>query len=160
MALTLGTIAPDFTLRSKTAAGVVDVTLSAHRGRQPVVLLFFPAVFSRVCTQEFCSLAGHDFFSSLDAAVYGISPDAYYAQFAWAEQNEISNPLLSDYRHEVTQMYDVVLPDLGGMGPSAHRAAFVIDLDGIIRYAEQCEHPGLLPDFDAIREVLQSLAVA
>lgn len=156
MALPIGTSAPDFTLKSKTAEGLTDVTLSSHKGKDAVVLLWFPAAFTGVCTKEFCDLSGgiHDLPG---AVVYGISCDTAFAQEAWAKSSGITVTLVSDYGHKVTEAYDVVLPDLAGLGPASKRAAFVIDKAGVIRYSEETPTPGDLPDFAAIAQVLKSL---
>ena len=156
MALATGNAAPDFTLRTKNAEGIHDVTLSSHQGSDNVVLLWFPAAFTGVCTKEFCDLSG-GVHNLPGAKVYGISCDSAFAQEGWAKAENISVTLLSDYQHNTTEAYDVVLPDLAGLGPASKRAAFVIDKAGIIRYSEETPTPGDLPNFAAIIEVLQSL---
>jgi peroxiredoxin len=133
-----------------------DVTLSAHKGKGNVVLLWFPAAFTGVCTQEFCDLSG-GVHNLPGAQVYGISCDTAFAQEGWAKSAGISVTLQSDFAHSVTDAYDVVLPDLAGLGPVSKRAAFVIDKEGIIRISEETPTPGDLPNFAAIVEVLQSL---
>ncbi|MCX7801260.1 MAG: redoxin domain-containing protein [Fimbriimonadales bacterium] len=158
MPLSPGTPAPDFTLKTMTADGLKDVTLSSVRGSKNVVLLFFPAAFTGVCTQELCDVSsGFSAYADLDAEVYGISPDTPFAQDAWAKQNGITVTLLSDYQKEVAKAYDVLLPDLIGLGPGSARAAFVIDKQGVIRYAEQTPSPLELPNFEAVRQTLASL---
>ncbi|MEJ5169681.1 MAG: redoxin domain-containing protein [Fimbriimonadales bacterium] len=158
MPLSPGTIAPDFTLKTLTADGLKDVRLSDNRGKRNTVLLFFPAAFTGVCTQELCDVtAGLAAYADLDADVFGISPDTPFAQDAWAKQNGIGITLLSDYQKEVAKAYDVLLPDLVGLGPGSARAAFVIDKEGVIRHAEQTPTPLELPDFDAVRRTLETL---
>ena len=56
MAITVGTKAPDFTLKSKQASGLVDVKLSDNFGKKNTVLVFFPLAFTSVCTQELCDI--------------------------------------------------------------------------------------------------------
>jgi peroxiredoxin len=133
-----------------------DVTLSAHKGKGNVVLLWFPAAFTGVCNQEFCDLSG-GVHNLPGAQVYGISCDTAFAQEGWAKSAGISGTLPSDFAHSVTEAYDVVLPDLAGLGPASKRAAFVIDKEGIIRDSKETPTPGELPNFAAIVEVLQSL---
>ena len=58
MAIAVGTKAPDFSLKSKTAAGLTDVKLSENFGKKNTVLLFFPLAFTSVCTQEMCDITG------------------------------------------------------------------------------------------------------
>lgn len=156
MPLPVGTKAPNFTLKTQTPEGLVDVTLSENLGQKNIVLLFFPAAFTGVCTQEMCN-ATEGFCGFENAEVWGISVDSPFAQAAWAKQNGITIKLLSDYRREVVKAYDVVWPDLAGLGPSAARAAFVIDKEGIIRYGEQTSNPTELPDFESIQGVLKKL---
>ena len=76
MPIPVGTQAPDFTLKSKTAAGVTDVKLSENLGRKNTVLLFFPLAFTGVCTKEMCEISeGMNAYSSLGADVIAISVD-------------------------------------------------------------------------------------
>lgn len=152
-----GTPAPDFTLKTKTPSGLQDVSLGSFRGRK-VVLLFFPAAFTGVCTTELCGASQFEGFDPETTTVLGISADSPFAQEAWAKANGITVTLLSDYKREVIAAYDVVWPDLAGLGPSAARASFVIDREGVIRYADQTPTPGDAPDFDAIRAALDALA--
>lgn len=158
MALQTGVQAPDFTLKTKTAEGLVDVKLSDNFGKKNTVLLFFPGAFTGVCTQELCDVSsGLGAYQELEAEVYGISCDSAFAQEAWAKANGIGVTLLSDYAHKVVAAYDVVLPDLVGLGPSSKRAAFVIDKAGVIRYSEETPTPLEMPSFDKVKETLAGL---
>ena len=158
MALPTGTQAPDFTLKTITANGPADYSLSSNRGKKPVVVLFFPLAFTGVCTQELCDVsAGLSKYESLNAEVVGISVDSPFAQEAWAKKENINIPLVSDLNKETAKAYGVLLPDLIGLGAVSARAAFVIDKDGIIRHSEQTPTPKELPDFNKIAEVLASL---
>lgn len=155
MPLAVGTKAPDFTLRTKTADGLKDVKLSDHLGKQPVVLLFYPAAFTGVCTQEMCdATAGLGVYEQLGAQVYGISVDTPYAQDAWAKQHKIGVTQLSDLDKKVTRAYQVVLSNFAGMYEASARAAFVIGKDGVIKYAEQTPTPKDLPNFAAVKAAL------
>jgi glutaredoxin-dependent peroxiredoxin len=158
MAIPVGTKAPDFTLKSKQASGLVDVTLSANFGKQNTVLLFVPAAFTGVCTQEFCDItAGLSAYTGLNATVIGISVDTPFAQEAWAKQEKIGITLASDLNKDVTRKYDVLFPMLAGIGDTSARAAFVIDKSGVVRYSEQTPSPKELPNFAKIKEVLATL---
>ena len=151
MPLSVGTQAPNFTLKTKTVHGLEDVRLSDNLGKKQTVLLFFPLAFTSVCTQEMCDISGGlGEYSGLDADVYGISVDSPFAQEAWAKQNGITVTLLSDLNKTVTKAYDVVFPNLAGVGDTSARAAFVIGRDGAIKYAEQTATPKNLPDFAAV----------
>lgn len=156
MPLSVGSPAPDFTLKSMTAEGLVDIKLSDNFGHRPTVLLFFPAAFTSVCTDEMCSVS-QGLTAYEGASVYGVSADSPFAQSEWAKMNGISIPLLSDYKREVAEAYGVLLPDLVGLGPAAARAAVVIDQDGVVRYAEQTPTPKDLPDFGKVQETLAGL---
>ena len=158
MAITVGTKAPDFTLKSKQAAGLVDVKLSNNFGKKNTVLLFFPAAFTSVCTKEMCDVsAGLNSYSGLNAEVIAISVDTPFAQEAWAQKEKITLSLASDLNKEVIKKYDVVFPMLAGVGDTAARAAFVIDKQGVIQYSEQTPTPKDLPNFDKVKETLNKL---
>jgi peroxiredoxin len=158
MAIPVGSKAPDFTLKSKTASGLVDVKLSSNFGQKNTVLLFFPAAFTSVCTKEMCDLtAGLNDYASLGTAVIGISIDTPFAQEAWAKQEKIGILLASDLNKEVIKKYDVVFPMLAGVGDTAARAAFVIDKNGVVQYSEQTPTPKDLPNFEAVRGTLAKL---
>ena len=158
MPLPVGTKAPDFTLKSKQAAGLVDVKLSNNFGKKNTVLLFFPAAFTGVCTKEMCELTGSiNDYSKLDADVIGVSVDTPFAQEAWAQKEKINLTLASDLNKEVIKKYDVVFPMLAGIGDTAARAAFVIDKNGMVQYSEQTPTPKELPNFDKVKETLTKL---
>ncbi|MEI6035384.1 MAG: redoxin domain-containing protein [Verrucomicrobiae bacterium] len=158
MALEIGTQAPDFTLKSLSADGLVDVTLSSNFGRQATVLLFFPLAFTGVCTQEMCDVtSGLQKYADLKAEVLGISVDSPFAQGAWAKKEGISIKLLSDLNKSVTLAYDVVFSGLAGIGDTSARAAFVVDQAGMIVYSERTPTPKDLPDFAKIEAALRSL---
>lgn len=158
MAISVGTKAPDFTLKSKQPSGLVDVKLSDNFGKKNTVLLFFPAAFTSVCTKELCDItAGLNSYSGLNASVIGISVDTPFSQEAWAQKEKINIPLVSDLNKEVIRKYDVVFPMLAGIGDTAARAAFVIDKQGTVQYSEQTPTPKDLPDFDKVKATLAKL---
>ncbi len=158
MALSVGTEAPDFTLRTKTETGLEDVTLSGHRGKENVVLLFYPGAFTGVCTKEMCDVTnGLGAYKNASAQVYGVSNDTPFALDAWSKQLKIGFPLLSDFQKNVIKAYDVVWPDFAGLGEGTARAVFVIDKNGVIRYSEQTPTLQDLPDFAAIEGTLAQL---
>jgi peroxiredoxin len=158
MAIKTGSKAPDFTLKSKTASGLVDVKLSNNFGKKNTVLLFFPAAFTGVCTQEMCSISGGlNDYSNLGADVIAVSIDTPFAQEAWAQKEKINITLASDLNKTVIKDYDVVFPMLAGVGDTAARAAFVIDKNGVVQYSEQTPTPKDLPNFDAVKATLAKL---
>ena len=158
MPITVGTKAPDFALKSKTATGVVEVKLSSHFGQKNTVLLFFPLAFTGVCTTELCDISsGLAAYASLNAEVIAISVDSPFAQEAWAKQSHIGITLASDLNKKTAADYGVLLPDLGGLGSTSARAAFVIDKHGVVQYSEQTPTPKELPNFAAVKAVLAKL---
>jgi peroxiredoxin len=158
MAIKVGSQAPDFTLKSKTASGLVDIKLSNNFGKKNTLLLFFPAAFTSVCTAELCSISGGlNDYAGLGADVIAISVDTPFAQEAWAKQEKISIPLASDLNKEVTKKYDVLFPMLAGVGDTAARAAIVVDKNGVVQYSEQTPTPKDLPNFDAVKATLAKL---
>jgi peroxiredoxin len=158
MPIPVGTKAPDFTLKSKQAAGLVDVKLSNNFGKKNTVLLFFPAAFTGVCTQELCDIsAGLGAYSGLNADVIAISIDTPFAQEAWAQKEKITITLASDLNKEVIRKYGVVFPMLAGIGDTAARAAFVIDKAGVVQYSEQTPSPKELPNFERVKQTLAKL---
>ncbi len=163
MALSVGTKAPDFTLPTKTAEGAKPIRLSENFGQQHTLLLFFPMAFTGTCTNEMCGVSnGLREYRDLNATVYGISGDNPFAQEAWAQKENITVPLLSDYEHRVARTYDVAydsfLPQLNlPIGGVAKRAAFIIDREGVIQYAESNEDARELPDFEKIKAKLAEM---
>jgi peroxiredoxin len=158
MALQVGSKAPDFTLKSKNASGLADVKLSANFGKKNTVLLFFPLAFTGVCTQEMCEIsAGFGAYKGLDAEVYGVSVDSPFSQEAWAQKEKISIPLLSDLNKKTAEAYGVLLPDLVGLGSVSARAAFVVDKQGVVQYAEVTPTVKDLPNFAAVKAALGKL---
>src|ERR1044071_81279 len=115
MAISVGSKAPDFNLKSKQASGLVDIKLSENLGKKNTVLLFFPLAFTSVCTQEMCDItAGLNSFSGLNADVIGVSVDSPFAQEAWAQKEKIGITLASDLNKETAKAYGTLLPDLLG----------------------------------------------
>jgi len=159
MALQTGDPAPDFTLYddAKDAVALADA-----RADGPVVLLFFPAAFSSVCTTEL-NTVGNDYqrYQDLGATVLGISTDSPFALAEFKSVNGFPFRLLSDHDGEVSAAYGVKYDgDFTAMGLSriAKRAAFVVAPDGTLAYAEVTENAGKQPDFDALLESLRETA--
>ena len=158
MAIPIGSKAPDFTLKSKQAAGLVDVKLSDNFGKKNTVLLFFPAAFTGVCTSELCDITSSlNNYTGLNANVIAVSVDTPFAQEAWAQKEKIGITLASDLNKEVIKKYDVVFPMLAGVGDTAARAAIVVDKNGVVQYSEQTPTPKDLPNFEAVKATLAKL---
>lgn len=156
MPLSVGTKAPSFTLKSKKADGLVDITFPTPG--TPTVILFFPLAFTSVCTSEMCSVSqGLTDYSDGGADVVAISVDSPFAQEAWAQKEKIGLTLVSDLNKEATNAYGVLFKGIAGIGDSAARAAFVVDKDGVIQYEEQTPTPKDLPNFEAVKAKLAEL---
>ncbi len=157
MAVQTGRQAPDFTLPDEK---VQFFTLSEQKGRS-VLLLFFPGAFTSTCAEELCSIGdAWGGFGGDDDMVVGISTDSIPVLSKFKKEEGIRFPLLSDHSAEVSALYgakynhDFTPLKLDRI---AKRAAFVIDDEGVVRYAEVLDDADDLPDFDAIKEVLTSV---
>jgi len=154
MAATVGEKAPEFKLLNDKRE---EVTLSSQKGH-PVVLAFFPAAFTGVCTKELCTF--RDSMAKLNnahAQVYGISVDTTFVLAEFKKQQNLNFPLLSDFNKEVIQAYGAFNPDMIGMKGIAKRSTFVIDKDGIVRHAEILEDARNEPNYDKVFETLSKL---
>ncbi len=155
MPITIGQIAPNFELPDQDKN---MVSLDGLKGKN-VVLLFFPAAFTGVCTKEMCQMRDElAAFNSMNAEVFGISVDMPFSLGKFKEVNQINFPLLSDFNKEVITDYEVrnenFVLKLKGV---AKRASFVIDKDGIVRFAEVLPNPGDYPNFEGIKKTLEDL---
>lgn len=159
MKLEVGLKAPNFTLKTKTADGIRNVTLSDNYSKRQTVLLFVPLAFTPVCTKELCIVTeDYESFSNLDATVYGISTDSPFALDAWAKASKMGITLLSDMKREIISQYEILDTELFGLGGVAKRSAFVINKDGVITYIWIAKDPGEFPDFDGIKLALKTHA--
>jgi glutaredoxin-dependent peroxiredoxin len=155
MSVDVGSTAPDFTLTNQDRQ---PVTLSAQRGK-PVVLAFFPAAFSSVCTKELCTF--RDSMAKLgqaNAQVYGISVDTFFALKAFHDHEKLSFPLLSDFNKQAIREYGVFNEDMIGLKGIAKRAVFVIDKDGVVRHREVLDDARNEPDYEKVFSALAALA--
>ena len=156
MAIAIGQTAPNFSLFDSEKN---KVTLSELKGKN-VVLLFFPLAFTGVCTKELCSVRDNiATYNDTNAQVLGISVDSLFVLDKFKQEQNLNFPLLSDFNKEAAKAFDVlyeVFPAFEMQGVSK-RAAFVVDKEGVIKYAEICATPGDLPDFTAIQSTLQSI---
>ncbi len=156
MAISVGQQAPDFSL---FASDKSQVSLSDLKGKN-VVLLFFPLAFTGVCTAELCNVRDNiASYNSTNAQVLGISVDSLFTLDKFKTEQNLNFPLLSDFNKTAAAAYDVLyetFPAFGMLGVSK-RAAFVIDANGTVQYAEVCATPGDLPSFEAIQNTLKGL---
>jgi peroxiredoxin len=132
--------------------------ISELREGGPAVLLFFPLAFSGVCTKEMCAIAeDYKKWNDVGATVIAISVDSPFVNVKFAESTGAQFPIVSDFNREATRAYDVERADLLGMHGVSERAAFVIDADGVIRYAWVGENPGVFPPLDEIQSAVAAL---
>jgi peroxiredoxin (alkyl hydroperoxide reductase subunit C) len=152
MAVAVGDVAPDFTLKDQNQQ---EVRLSDFRGKKNVLIVFFPFVFSGVCHGELCEVRDHiqDFVND-DAELLTISVDAPYAQKAWAVAEGYTFTQLADFwpHGAVASAYGVFNADRG----FALRGTFLVDREGVVRFAE-VNGPGEARDQDNWRKALASI---
>jgi glutaredoxin-dependent peroxiredoxin len=155
MKLSTGQKAPSFALFNSDKQ---KVSLEDFQGKN-VLLLFFPQAFTGTCTKELCGVRDNiGMYNNVNAQVLGISVDSLFTLNKYRQEQGLNFPLLSDFNKDVSAaygtLYDNWIFDMKGV---AKRSAFVIDKDGVIRYAEVLENAGDLPDFEKINETLRSL---
>ena len=147
MALQTGQPAPQFTLSSSE---LKSVSLADYKGKK-VILHFFPLAFTGVCTTQLCTMRDNfGYYDGLNAVILGISVDSPFTLAKFKEENGYQFQLLSDFNKEVSTAYGAIYDTFFGMKGIAKRAAFVIDEDQNIVYAEVLEDAGSLPNFEAI----------
>jgi glutaredoxin-dependent peroxiredoxin len=155
MAVDVGSKAPDFTLTNQDRQ---PVKLSEQKGK-PVVLAFFPAAFSGVCTKELCTFRDSMArLNSANAQVYGISVDTFFTLKAFQDAQGYNFPLLSDFNKQAIRDYGVFNEDMIGLKGIAKRAVFVIDKDGLVRHKEVLDDARNEPNYEQVFTTLASLA--
>ncbi|HEX7095107.1 MAG TPA: redoxin domain-containing protein [Acidimicrobiales bacterium] len=131
----VGDLAPDFTLHGTdfTPEGHRRYSLREYRGR-PVVLVFYPADNSPVCTVQLTRYSRDiDALSAVGAQVLGLSPQSVEVHDGFSrQQGGFSFPLLADTDKAVGAAYGI----LGPLG-FYRRSIFVVDAEGVIRYAHR-----------------------
>ena len=149
-----GDNAPDFELP--------DINMKMYKLRdfqkKKVVLVFFPAAESPVCTAEMCTF--RDSLNELNdygAQVVGVSIDGPFANKIFTENRHLNFPLLSDYKRETIQRYGIVMKDLGTLKDynAAKRSVFIIDENGIVRYRWISDNPLIEPNYNEIKDELK-----
>ncbi|UEG48562.1 redoxin domain-containing protein [Ferruginibacter lapsinanis] len=151
----IGQQAPEFILHASDKS---KVALSDLRGKN-VLLLFFPQAFTGVCTKELCSIRDNmAVYNNANAQVLGISVDSVFTLAKFKEEQNFNFTLLSDFNKNVSTAYGAIYTDwILDMKGVSKRAAFIIDKEGVIQYAEVLESAGDLPNFTAITDILNSL---
>ncbi|MFC5064666.1 peroxiredoxin [Actinomycetospora atypica] len=152
MTVEVGSKAPEFTLKNQDGQ---EVSLSDFRGKQAVLLVFYPFAFSGICTGELCSARDElPSFQNDDVQLLGVSVDTTWSLKAWATQENYQFPLLSDFwpHGAVAESYGVFSADLG----FAFRGTFLIDSEGIVRFAEH-NGPGDARDQQGWKDAIEEL---
>jgi len=158
MPVQLQDTAPDFQLYNHKSE---KISLSQFRG-QTVVVLFFPFANTGTCTKEMCRFRDSiTDYNTMNAKVLGISVDSPFSLAMWADKLGLTFDLLSDFNKNVSESYGVLTPvfapgkwDFNGV---SQRAAFVIDKEGVVQYAEVLASPGMEPDYQKIKETVSGL---
>ena len=155
MSIEVGSPAPDFCLKTKTAEGIKEMRLSDNFGKKNTVLLFVPLAFTPVCTREFCTTTeDYEEYSNLDAEVWGISIDSPFTLDAWAKASGMNTTLLSDMKKEAIEAYGVLDTELMDLGGVAHRSIFIVNKEGKISYKWLAPEPQQYPDFEEVKAQL------
>ncbi|MBT4391828.1 MAG: peroxiredoxin [Euryarchaeota archaeon] len=152
--LNVGDKAPDFTLMAYDRS---MVTLSEYEGKR-VLLAFFPAAFTGVCTKEMCTFSDSmGKLSDFNAMIFGISADNVFANKFFAETNDIQFPLLSDVERKVINSFGVAIENFGAPGFTAsQRSIFIVEEDGTIGYVWIADNPGMEPIYSEIIDYIAS----
>jgi glutaredoxin-dependent peroxiredoxin len=155
MALQVGDKAPLFSLVNSEKE---TVNLADYAGRN-VVVLFFPLAFTGVCTAELCQMRDEkEDYAAMDADILGISIDSPFVLEEFKKQQNYNFPLLSDFNRDVSMAYDVLYDTFVlNMNKVSKRSAFVVDKNGVVKYAEVLNNAGEMPNFAAIKETLSQL---
>jgi peroxiredoxin len=149
--LEIGQSAPDFGLKGP---GGQVVSLSEYRGRNNVVLVFYPLAFSPVCSHQLPMIErAMARITACGGVVLGVSVDSHFANVAFAERLSLSFPLLSDFNRKVSAAYGVLNEELG----VSERAVFVVDRQGHIAYRDVSPTPSEIPDNEALITALEGL---
>lgn len=132
----VGTAAPDFTLNSTSGQ---PVTLSQFKGNSRVLLAFFPLAFTGVCTAEMCAFSDdYDAFAQAGVTVLPISVDSVPTLKEFKAKHNMSVDLLSDFKREASRAWGTLMEETF----FSARAYFLVDTDGIVRWAHVEETPG------------------
>jgi len=155
MNIKVGDLAPNFKLRNTLKE---QVDLEDFKG-QKVLVLFFPLAFTGVCTEELCSTRDNlGIYEKLNTQLLAISVDSLFSLEKFKEENKFNFPLLSDFNKDVSRaygaLYENFVLDMNGV---SKRAAFVIDSNGTIQYAEVLDNAGELPNFEKIKATLEKI---
>ncbi|MBI4429310.1 MAG: peroxiredoxin [Ignavibacteriales bacterium] len=156
MPVSVGQKAPDFTLPDTEKN---QRSLSEFSGKK-TALAFFPGAFTGTCTKEMCTFRDSmSKLNELNAHVVAISVDSPFANKAFAVQNNLQFPILSDYTKSVVRQYGGVHDDFAGLKGyvASKRSVFVLDKEGVVRYSWISENPGVEPPYDEVTKAISSI---
>ena len=156
MKIGIGDKAPEFSLYNSEKN---KVSLADYKGKN-VLLLFFPQAFTSVCTKELCGIRDNiALYNNMNAVVFGISVDSVFTLKKFKEDQGYNFDLLSDFNKEVSNAYDTIYQEWKlEMRGVSKRSAFLIDKEGVIRYAEILENASDVPDIAAIEKTLADIS--
>jgi glutaredoxin-dependent peroxiredoxin len=151
----IGEKAPDFELP--------DINMKMNKlsdyKKKKIVLAFFPAAESPVCTKEMCTFRDTlDELKNYGAQVIGISIDGPFANKMFTENRHLNFPVLSDYKREVINKYGIKMRDLASLKDynAAKRSIFIIDENGKIQYRWISDNPLIEPNYQEIKGYLKT----
>ncbi len=155
MTLQKGNPAPAFTLFNTEKQAV---SLADFKGKN-LIIHFFPQAFTGTCIEQLCTVRDAiSLYHNDKVDVVAISVDSAFSLGKFKELQNLNFTLLSDFNREVVPNYSGFYEKFAmGMKGVARRAAYVVDAEGIIQYAQVLETPPELPDFNAINETLKTL---
>jgi peroxiredoxin len=154
VSLNQGDTAPEFELPDINMNMIKSTDLKGSK----VILVFFPASDSPVCSKEMCTFRDtSNELSNLNCKIIGISTDGPFANKVFSERYRLDFPILSDYKKETINKYGIVMKDLGKLTDynAAKRSIFVVDENGTIVYKWISDNPMIEPNYDEIRNSLQ-----
>lgn len=156
MAIQKGDKAPSFKLFNTEKK---EVSVEDYKGKN-LIVHFFPAAFTGTCTTQLCTVRDAiSMYKNDNCDVVAISVDMPFSLAKFKEDQNLSFELLSDFNKEASTAYGAIYENwIMNMKGVSKRAAFVIDKNGIVQYAEVLESAGDLPNFTAINETLASLS--
>jgi peroxiredoxin len=152
MKIEIGSKAPEFALYDSEKN---KISLTDYRGKN-VLLLFFPLAFTSTCTKELCGVRDNiAVYNNSNAVVFGISVDSLYTLAKYKEEQRLNFSLLSDFNKDVSAAYGSLYENFSySMKGVSKRSAFLVDKEGVLRYAEVVENASEIPDFAAIQKTL------
>jgi len=150
----IGQKAPDFKL---VGTDLEPISLKNYKGKN-LIVHFFPLAFTTVCTAQMCTARdGEHKYNDMKTEVLGVSVDSPFVLRKFADENDLKFAMGSDFNREASKAFGVLYEDdFAGMTHFSKRSAFVIDKEGIVRYAEVTDGK-TLPDFNKIAQTIAEL---